>query len=88
MSYKLIAKIRTDSFRRIIFFKEAEEIMQIVGDLDLRFNATYGGSGVTPGRGVVVPFSPSIATFVVFGNMSIVCNATRGAAGGLRWSEH
>ena len=46
------------------------------------------GFGATPGRGVVVPFGVSVAMFVVFGATPIVCNATRGAAGGFRWSGH
>jgi len=58
------------------------------GDLDLRFNATSGGFGATPGRGVVVPFGVSVAMFVIFGATPIVCNATRGAAGGFWWSGH
>jgi len=59
--------------------------MLIAGDLDLRFNATSGGFGATPRCGVVVPFGDSVAMFVVFGAMPIVCNATRGAAGGFCW---
>ena len=47
-----------------------------------------GGFGATPGRGVVVPLGVSVAIFVVFGATPIVCNATRGAAGGFRWSGH
>ena len=84
MSYKLIAKIWTDSCRRISFFKEAKEITQITGDLDLQFDTTSGGFGAMSGCGVVVPFSASVATFVIFGTMPIVCYATWGAAGGFR----
>ena len=62
--------------------------MQIAGDLDLRFDATSGGFGAMPGHGIVVPFGVSVAMFVVFGATPIVCNATRGAAGGFWWSGH
>jgi len=62
--------------------------MQIGGDLDLRFDVTSGGFGAMPGRGVVVPFGISVAMFVVFGTTPIVCNATRAATGGFRWSGH
>ena len=52
----------------------------------MRFDATSGGFGATPERGIVVPFGVSVAIFVVFGATSIVCNATRGAASGFWWS--
>jgi len=46
------------------------------------------GFSATPGRGVVVLFGASVAIFVIFGTTPIVCNATRGAAGGFWWSGH
>ena len=67
---------------------KAEEITQIAGDLDLRFDATSGGFGATPRRGVVLPFGISVAMFVVFGATPIVWNATRGAASGFWWLGH
>ena len=60
----------------------------------MRFDTTSSGFGATPGCGIKVPFGVgvpfgvSVAMFVVFSTMPIVCNATRGAAGGFRWSGH
>jgi len=35
-----------------------------------------------------VVFGAPVATFVIFGTIPIVCNDTRGAAGGFGWSGH